>query len=173
MDPLWARSVERLGWQFHYVYFGLLGRKETWLLLKMRNFRFKGWIFFFVCNLWSWSKSCIDEELVPLINFFDWLGSRWVLVSFFCISSSFLFFPLGVSCILPVCFGLVFRCPFILIYKFFCAFTYPKKKKKQFKVLTKCFWSWLVWKTIIFLCVLACNVCILFLSLFALSIFSG
>ena len=29
----------------------------------------------FVCNLWSWSKSCLDVG-PPLINFFDWLGSR-------------------------------------------------------------------------------------------------
>ena len=43
----------------------------------------------------------------------------------------FLLLVLGVSCILPVCFGLVFRCPFILIYRFFCAFTYQKKKKKN------------------------------------------
>ena len=27
----------------------------------------------FVC--WSWSKSCLDVGLLPLINFFDWLGS--------------------------------------------------------------------------------------------------
>ena len=30
----------------------------------------------FVCNHWSWSKSCIDVGLLPLINFFVWLGSR-------------------------------------------------------------------------------------------------
>ena len=29
----------------------------------------------FVCDLWSWSKSCLDVGLLPLINFFDWLGS--------------------------------------------------------------------------------------------------
>ena len=37
----------------------------------------------FICNLWSWSKLCIDVGPLPLINFFDWLGSRWGLVSFF------------------------------------------------------------------------------------------
>ena len=30
----------------------------------------------FVYNLWSWSKSCLDVGPLPLINFFDWLGSR-------------------------------------------------------------------------------------------------
>ena len=30
----------------------------------------------FVCNLWSWSKSCLDVGPLPLINFFYWLGSR-------------------------------------------------------------------------------------------------
>ena len=30
----------------------------------------------FVCNLWSWSKSYLDVGPLPLINFFDWLGSR-------------------------------------------------------------------------------------------------
>ena len=30
----------------------------------------------FVCNFWSWTKSVIDEGPLPLINFFDWLGSR-------------------------------------------------------------------------------------------------
>ena len=30
----------------------------------------------FVCNFWFWTKSVIDEGLLPLINFFDRLGSR-------------------------------------------------------------------------------------------------
>ena len=30
----------------------------------------------FVCNPWSWSKYCIDVGLLPLINFFDRLGSK-------------------------------------------------------------------------------------------------
>ena len=29
----------------------------------------------FVCNFWSWTKSVINEGPLPLINFFDWLGS--------------------------------------------------------------------------------------------------
>ena len=62
------------------------------------------------------------EVPLPLINFFDWLGSRRGPGSSFCILSSFLFLPLGVSCILPVCFGLTFRCLFLLIYKFFCVY---------------------------------------------------
>ena len=30
----------------------------------------------FVCSVWSWTKLYIDERPLPLINFFDWLGSR-------------------------------------------------------------------------------------------------
>ncbi|WKA03436.1 hypothetical protein VitviT2T_021543 [Vitis vinifera] len=29
----------------------------------------------FVCNIFSWSKSCLDGEPCSLINFVDWLGS--------------------------------------------------------------------------------------------------
>ena len=29
----------------------------------------------FVCNLWSWGKSCLDVGPISLINFVDWLGS--------------------------------------------------------------------------------------------------
>ena len=31
---------------------------------------------YFVCNFWSWTKLFIDEGPLPLINLFDWLGSR-------------------------------------------------------------------------------------------------
>ena len=37
----------------------------------------------FVCNFWSWVKLFINEEPLPLINFFDWLGFRRGLVRFF------------------------------------------------------------------------------------------
>ena len=30
----------------------------------------------FVCNLFSWTKSCLDGEPHSLINFVDWLGSN-------------------------------------------------------------------------------------------------
>ena len=30
----------------------------------------------FVCSLWSWTKLYTDADLLSLINFFDWLGSR-------------------------------------------------------------------------------------------------
>ena len=38
----------------------------------------------------------------------------------------FLFLPFGASCILPVFFGLLFRCPFLLIY-FLCDYLSKKK----------------------------------------------
>ena len=72
----------------------------------------------FICNFWSWTKPFIDEGPLPLINFFYWLGSRWGLVSFL-YPFFFLFLPLGVSCLLLVCFRLPFRRLFLLIY-FFC-----------------------------------------------------
>ena len=30
----------------------------------------------FVCNLWVWTKSIVDEGPLPLLSFFDWLGAR-------------------------------------------------------------------------------------------------
>ena len=36
----------------------------------------------FICNFWSWSKSCLDVRHLPLINFFVLLGSRRGLMSF-------------------------------------------------------------------------------------------
>ena len=35
----------------------------------------------FVCNLFSWAKSCLEVGPFSLINFVDWLGSCWGLVS--------------------------------------------------------------------------------------------
>ena len=40
---------------------------EDFFIQRMKNS--------FVCNLWSWSKSCLDVGPLPLISFFDWLGS--------------------------------------------------------------------------------------------------
>ena len=74
----------------------------------------------FVCNLFSWSKSCLDGEPHSLINFVDWLGSNWGLVSV----CFFVFLLRGFSCILPVCFGLP-SCSLLLI-NFLC-FIYKKK----------------------------------------------
>ena len=30
----------------------------------------------FVCNLWLWTKSIVNEGPLPLLSFFDWLGAR-------------------------------------------------------------------------------------------------
>ena len=35
----------------------------------------------FVCNLFSWAKSCLEVGPLSLINFVDWLDSCWGLVS--------------------------------------------------------------------------------------------
>ena len=42
----------------------------------------------FVCNLWLWTKSVINEGPLPLLGFFYWPGASWGLV-IFCIPSSF------------------------------------------------------------------------------------
>ena len=40
---------------------------EVLSILRMKNS--------FVCNLFSWAKSCLDGGPCSLINFVDWLGS--------------------------------------------------------------------------------------------------
>ena len=40
---------------------------EELLIHRMKNS--------FVCNFWFWTKSIVDEGPLPLISFFDWLGS--------------------------------------------------------------------------------------------------
>ena len=69
----------------------------------------------FVCNIWFWTKSVVNEGPLPLISFFDWLGSSWGLV-IFCIPSSFC------SCLLAplvyICFWVSLKVPVFLIYIF-------------------------------------------------------
>ena len=79
-----------LGWHGLFV-----GRKRVkvwraaplcffWIVWKERNgvafededLSIKRMKYSFVCNLWSWSKLCIDEGPNSLINFFEWLGYR-------------------------------------------------------------------------------------------------
>ena len=79
----------------------------------------------FVSNFWSWVKPCIDEGPTSLINFFDWLDSRWGRVCFLN-PSLFCFLPLGAYCILPVCFGLAIRRP--LLINIYYAFADKKKR---------------------------------------------
>ena len=31
---------------------------------------------FFVCNLWVWTKSVVNDGPLSLLSFFDWLGAR-------------------------------------------------------------------------------------------------
>ena len=30
----------------------------------------------FVCNLWVWTKSVVNDDPLSLLSFFDWLGAR-------------------------------------------------------------------------------------------------
>ena len=63
---------------------------EEFLIQRMKNS--------FVCSYWSWTKLFIDERPLSLINFFDWLGTRWGWMSFF---------------VSPLLFGLCFEVPFV------------------------------------------------------------
>ena len=76
MVPSWARSIERCGWQPHYVFFGRFRRKDI-IAFEDEEFSIQRRKNSFACNFWCWSKSVIDERLLPLIKFFfDWLGPR-------------------------------------------------------------------------------------------------
>ena len=123
MVPLWARSIKKCGRQPLYVSFGWFGRKETRLLSKNGEFSVLRLKNSFVCNYWSWAKLFIDVGPLSLIDFFDWLGSKWGWVSF-CNPSSSSLSPRGTSCILPLCFGLSFGRLFLLIYNRLLSFTY-------------------------------------------------
>ena len=70
----------------------------------------------FVCNLWLWTKLFIDDDLLSLIKFIDWLGSRWGQVFFFFCNPSFLLvLSFGDQCMLLVYFRM-FSWRFLLIY---------------------------------------------------------
>ena len=138
--PLLVKEV-LLGW--HRLFVGKKRRKVWkaaplylfWTIWKERNrIAFENEEFFirrlkysFVCNFWSWTKLCIDG-LNSLINFFDWLGSRWRWVSFL-YPSFFCFLPIGACCILSVCFGLAVGWCVLFNISFFCAFAYQKNRK--------------------------------------------
>ena len=81
-----------------------------------------------VCSFWPWIKLFIDDEPLPLINFFDWLGSRWGWVRFF-VAHLFFCFCLGrllyTSCILWV----VLWVPFSFIYILLWFYLSEKNKK--------------------------------------------
>ena len=67
----------------------------------------------FVCYLWSWTKSVVNEGPLPLLSFFDWLGASWGMVLyllFFCLC-------LKVSLVYPLyAFGSASRCPFLIYF---------------------------------------------------------
>ena len=73
----------------------------------------------FVCSFWSWTKLYIDVGPIPLINFFDWLGSRWRWVRFFTSPLFCSSLPHGAYYILPICLGLSSGLPFSNLYIFF------------------------------------------------------
>ena len=78
----------------------------------------------FVCNLWLWTKSVVNEGPLPLLSFFDWLGASRGMVLyllFFCLS-------LKVPFVYPLyAFGSISRCPFLI---YFCVCLSKKKFHK-------------------------------------------
>ena len=71
----WARSVERCGRQPLCVFLAVWKERNR-IAFENEEFLIQRMKYSFVCNLWSWSKLCIDEGLNSLINFFEWLGYR-------------------------------------------------------------------------------------------------
>ena len=88
---------------------------------------------YFVCNFWFWTKSIIDEGPLPLINFFDWLGSRWGLIIFRIPS----FFVLAFWCLLytPCMLQVSLKVPFIYIYIYIFSVRLLIKKKKKKEII--------------------------------------
>ena len=79
-----------------------------------------------VCSYWSWTKLFIDEGLMSLIDFFNWLGTRWGWVSFFVFP---LLFYLCLE--LPLVYSLyALGWPLGALYSsymiYFCVFAYKK-----------------------------------------------
>ena len=70
----------------------------------------------FVCNLWVWTKSIVNEGPLTLPSFLDWLGARWGSVLYFlffcvCLKGPFVYSLYAI--------GFSSWCPF-LIYFCFC-----------------------------------------------------
>ena len=72
--------------------------------------------YYFVCSFWSWTKLYINVGPLPLIDFFDWLGSRCGWVRFFVSPPFCSSLPYGTYCILSVCLGLSSELPFSNLY---------------------------------------------------------
>ena len=116
---LWAMKEILLGWHGLFVgknrvkvwkaaplcLFWTVWKKRNKVVFENEDLSIQRMKYFFVCNLWSWSKCCMVEGPNSSINFFEWLGYGWGRVSFL-YPYSFCFWPIGACCILPVCFGL-------------------------------------------------------------------
>ena len=88
-----------------------------------------------ICNLWSWTKLFIDDNLLSLISFIDWLGSRWGLVLFFVALFS-LSCAFGDQCMLFVYFRMLnWHFPFIYIHFYFTYKKIHKNKLLEFLVM--------------------------------------
>ena len=80
----------------------------------------------FVCNLWLWTKSVVNDGSLTLLSFFDWLGASWGLVLYFW----FFLCPWAPLVYSLYVFGPASRGPF-LIYVF-CVFANQKKNEAAF-----------------------------------------
>ena len=62
----WLTTPLCLFWMIWKERNKIIFNNEDLLIQRMKNS--------FVCNLWSWAKSCLDVGPFSLINFVDWLG---------------------------------------------------------------------------------------------------
>ena len=76
MVSTWARSVVRREWQPPLCLFWAVWKERNRIAFENEELSIHKMKNSFVCNFWSWTKSIIDEGPLPLINFFDWSGSR-------------------------------------------------------------------------------------------------
>ena len=73
---IWARSVERCGRQPPLCLFWEIWKEINRIAFENEELSIHRLKNYFVCNLWLWTKSVVNEGPLPLFNFFDWLGSR-------------------------------------------------------------------------------------------------
>ena len=107
---------------------------EDLLIQRMKNS--------FICNIWSWTKSCLDVGHFFLINFVDWLSSCWGLVSV-CIYC---------SCLLVTHVYSLYASGYLLssLYLIYFLWVYLPKKKKKYSLFNHLLkWWWKNIKTLI------------------------
>ena len=124
--PLWTRSVERLGGQLPFYLFWTIWKERNRIVFYNEALSIQRLKISFVCNIFSWSKTCLDGEPRSLINFVNWLGSNGGLVSV----CFFVFFVVGLFVYAPCMLRVAFLLP--SFNKIFCVYLSKIKNKGVF-----------------------------------------